>query len=101
MDETYCAPQRIQAGGYRSMKTEEYADLVIPELEEAPLHIRNSPWTALEDAILERYYMTRSIHDIASYFAKTDIPRTASAISSRASVLGLTTRRPGPPCQKK
>lgn len=81
------------------MKAKEYEDLVIPELEEAPLHMRNSPWTDYEDAILEKYYMTRSIRDIASYFAKTDTPRTASAISSRASVLGITTSRV--PCPKK
>ena len=81
------------------MRDEEYADLIIPELEEAPFYTRSRPWTAFEDAVLEKYYMTRKVEDLEKYFSTTDTPRTASAISSRASVLKLTTSRQS--CQKK
>ena len=78
---------------------DEYADLVIPELEEAPLHTRTNPWTAFEDAVLEKYYRIRRLKDLETYFSTTDRPRTESAIRSRASLLKLTI--PRIPCPKK
>ena len=71
------------------MKTEEYADLVIPELEKAELRITHPRWTAREDAILRKYYNTRAIDGIERYFAKADIPRNKGAIVSRAHSLKL------------
>jgi len=75
------------------MKTEEYEDLVIPELEDAKPRTLTRWWTAKEDAIITKYYPIRALSALVAYFAKTDNPRTKSAITSRASVLGLTTPR--------
>ena len=91
MGETPGASKGIQARSDPRMS--DYEDLVIPELEEAPLYIRNYPWTAREDAILRKYYPIRSLEVLVKYFSATDTPRTKSAIRSRAHVLGLTTPR--------
>ena len=81
------------------MKTEEYADLIIPELEDARPRMLLRWWTAKEDAIVTKYYPIRTLDSLVAYFAKTDSPRSKSAITSRASVLGLTMSRS--PCPKK
>lgn len=81
------------------MKTEEYADLVIPELEDAKARAFSYWWTAKEDAIIMKYYPIRTLSSLVTYFAKTDSPRTRSAIAGRANILGLTVSRG--PCPKK
>ena len=78
------------------MKTEEYADLVIPELEEAERRELHPNWTAEHEAILRRYFPTRTPEALEAYFAKTDTPRTIAAIISHAHAIKVRTKGRGP-----
>jgi len=78
------------------MKTEEYADLVIPELENGELRILHPTWSARDDAILRKYFPTRTAKALEIYFATTDTPRTVRGIMSRAHTLGIRTKGRGP-----
>jgi len=70
---------------------EEYADLVIPELENSELRLLHPNWSARDEAILRKYFPTRTPEALAAYFATTDTPRTVGAIISHAHAMKILT----------
>jgi len=76
--------------------TGEYADLVIPELESGELRALHPSWSARDEAIIIKYFPTRTVEALVAYFATTDTPRSASGITSHAHAMGIHSKGRGP-----
>ena len=89
MESSYKEIENNEDENYSGIDLDE---IVIPELEEAPLP-RYIPWSAKEEAILRKYYGRVPISRLAQYFDQhMPIKRSRSAIASKAKRMGIANR---------